>query len=156
MDVGFPQLHFQRPPRCRLGALCCHLGPRWGDAFRQHLRRLAVEGVLGPDVVAVGSFWADGRDELDAVVLAGRARRATWIGEAKWTADLDARGIEAALHRKAASLPDVAADVRVALCARSSIAGAAPGTLVVTAADIFGLPDEQLAPPARKVRRRGR
>jgi hypothetical protein len=33
-----------------------HLGPRWEEAFRIHLRRLAEAGEIGPDIVGVGPF----------------------------------------------------------------------------------------------------
>ncbi len=51
-----------------------HMGAVWEEAYRIHLRRLALAGALGPDVVAVGPFWREGADpcEIDAVVLAGR------------------------------------------------------------------------------------
>ncbi len=61
-----------------------HLGRAWEEAFRLHLRRLAAAGNLGGDVVAVGPWWREGEaGELDAVVLAGRDRAATLVGEAK-------------------------------------------------------------------------
>ena len=61
-----------------------HLGRAWEEAFRLHLRRLAAAGDLGGDVVAVGPWWREGEvGELDAVVLAGRDRAATLVGEAK-------------------------------------------------------------------------
>lgn len=112
------------------------MGPRWEEAFRQHLRRLAASGHLG-DVVAVGRFWTGGGDEIDAVCLAGRSRSAVLVGEAKWARRVRAPAAESVLARKAAALPRVTDPVRIALCAREEVAGAAPSTLVVTAADIF-------------------
>lgn len=113
------------------------LGPRFEDAFRIHLRRLAEEGTLGPEVVAVGPFWTVGGDpvEIDAVVLAGRRREVTWVGEAKWARQVDAGPIVAALRRKAAALPRVRPDLRFAVAARETVVG--PVDLAVTAADIF-------------------
>ncbi len=71
-----------------------HMGHRYEDAFRAHLRRLAEEGRLGKDIVAVGSFWtaADDPGEIDAVVLAGRRREAVLVGEAKWARTVDGPG----------------------------------------------------------------
>ncbi|MGH9070103.1 MAG: ATP-binding protein, partial [Acidimicrobiales bacterium] len=114
------------------------MGDRWEEAFREHLRRLASSGELG-DVVAVGSFWSGGADEIDAVCLAGRERAAVLVGEAKWTRQVQAPALESALARKAAALPSVRHPLRMALCARDAVVGAAPGTLTVTAADVFDL-----------------
>lgn len=113
------------------------LGPRFEDAFRAHLRRLAERGELGREVVAIGPFWTTANDpvEIDAVVLAGRRREAIWVGEAKWARRVDAGRIVAELRRKAGSLPRVRADLRVAVAARGSVVGSVD--LAVTAADIF-------------------
>src|SRR5207244_1773877 len=106
--------------------------------FRSHLRRLAVAGRLGDDVVAVGRFWtaADGDTEIDAVVLAGLSREAVVVGEAKWARSVDGRAITRELHRKLTALPRYRDDVRVAVCAREEVRGGAD--LIVTAEDIFG------------------
>lgn len=114
-----------------------HMGPRYEDAFRWHLRRLAHEGALGADVVAVGPFWTAAEDpgEIDAVVLAGRARVATWVGEAKWARSVDGNKVERILRARAAALPVVAEDLRCAVCAREAVRGSVD--LAVTAADIF-------------------
>jgi AAA+ ATPase superfamily predicted ATPase len=115
------------------------MGPRWEEAYRSHLRRLANEGTLGPDVVAVGPFWtaADDPHEIDAVVLAGRERRAVLIGEAKWARSLDARTVLRDLERKSHALPDLAPDLRMSVCARERVSQITSDLLVVTAADIF-------------------
>src|ERR1017187_2074457 len=42
------------------------LGPRWEEAFRIHLRRLAAAGTFGNDIVAVGPFWAHERPSSSA------------------------------------------------------------------------------------------
>ena len=111
------------------------LGRPWEEATRIHLRRLAAAGQLGPGVVAVGPFWRDGGAEIDAVVLAGRARRPVLAAEAKWARRVDGRRLEAALSRKAALLGSD--DIRLAVAAREEVANAQPDTLVITAADIF-------------------
>lgn len=120
-----------------LGGLDDFLGPRFEDAFRIHLRRLAEQGALGPEVVAVGPFWTVAGDpvEIDAVVLAGRRREAAWVGEAKWARRVDAGPIVATLRRKAGALPRVRPDLRVVVAGREAVAG--PVDLAVTAADIF-------------------
>jgi AAA+ ATPase superfamily predicted ATPase len=130
-----------------LRELADHVGPRWEEAFRIHLRRLAAAGALGDDIVAIGPFWrtADGGvtpDEIDAVALAGRERVAVLIGEAKWSRRADGRRLRWELERKAAALPRVRPPLRYALAAREQIEGD-DDLLRVTAADIFGLPDER-------------
>jgi AAA+ ATPase superfamily predicted ATPase len=95
-----------------------NMGPVWEEAFRVHLRRLAAAGELGPDVVAVGRWWReDGGRELDAVVLSGRSRTPSLVGEAKWASSVDARRLEAVLRRRAARLGDVPGELRLAVCA---------------------------------------
>jgi AAA+ ATPase superfamily predicted ATPase len=113
------------------------MGARFEEAFRAHLRRMAQDGRLGPDVVAIGPFWtaAHGSAGIDAVVLAGRNREATMLGEAKWTRRVDASRIVRDLHRKAALLPHVRHGAQYAVAARERVDGDAD--LAVTAADIF-------------------
>lgn len=114
------------------------MGPRYEDGFRAHLRRLAAAGELGPEVVAIGPYWTAAADpaQIDAVVLAGWARRAVLVGEAKWGGQVDATAIVRGLRRKAAKLPDDGAgDLRFAVCGRNRVDGQAD--LIVTAADIF-------------------
>ena len=51
-----------------MAAIDDHMGPVWEAAFRDHLRRLAVAGDLGPEIVAIGPYWTDdGQTEIDAV-----------------------------------------------------------------------------------------
>lgn len=114
-----------------------HMGSRWEEAFRCHLRRLAAAKELDPQVVAIGPFWRQGDDEIDAVVLSGRGRQAVLVGEAKWAREVEAPALEAALLQKAAALPKRADDLRVALCARQTVRDPGPRTLAVTADDIF-------------------
>lgn len=112
-----------------------HLGRPWEDAFRDHLRRRAAE--IDPQTVAVGPWWRlGGQDEIDAVVLAGRERRPVLVGEAKWARVVNGGREVARLAAKAAALGDVD-DLRFAVCAREQVTDAPPGTLPVTARDVF-------------------
>jgi uncharacterized protein len=117
------------------------LGPAHEQAFRDHLRSLAAAGKLEGDVVAIGSWWQDTPPvEIDAVVLTGRSRRPTMVGEAKWSTALDARRPLADLEEKAAWLVDDPTELRYAVCARERITNAPGGLLTVTAKDIFPTP----------------
>ncbi|MFN8188045.1 MAG: DUF234 domain-containing protein [Gaiellales bacterium] len=116
-----------------------HLGPRWEEAFRVHLRRLAEAGEIGPDIVAVGSFWTATVPpvEIDAVALAGRGRAPVLAGEAKWTRTVDAAPIVQELQRKSAALPGAPTTLRFAVGARERVEN--PGdALTVTAEEVFG------------------
>ena len=115
-----------------------HMGPRYEEALRHHLRRLANDGAFGEDVTAVGSFWTRGRDqvEIDAVVLAGVPPTAVAVGECKWADRIDGSSIRTALAQSAQALPRVAPDPTYIVCARDSVGNAA-GTTPVVAADIF-------------------
>ena len=121
-----------------LAELDDHMGPRWEEAFRIHLRRLADQGEIAPGVVAVGPFWTAAEDpaEIDAVVLAGRRREAVLVGEAKWTRRVDAGPVVRALERKSGRLPAVSDALRYAVCAREEVGGRAQ-VLALTARDIF-------------------
>ena len=118
-----------------------HLGQPWEEAMRIHLRRLATDGMLGDDVVAVGSFWtaADQPVEIDGVVLAGRRREAVALAEAKWAKRVNGATLRRDLERKAASLPRVVAEPRFVICAREHVDNA-DDVLAITAADIFDRP----------------
>jgi AAA+ ATPase superfamily predicted ATPase len=115
-----------------------HMGPLWEEAFRLHLRRLAAEGALGEGIVAVGPFWTAAQDpgEIDAVALAGRAREAVLLGEAKWKKRVDGSRIRADLERKAAGIPKLAEAPRFAVAAPESVEGD-DHILRITAEDIF-------------------
>jgi uncharacterized protein len=121
-----------------LDSLDAHMGGPWEEAFRAHLRRLAVSGELGEDVVAIGPFWTAGMDpgEIDAVALAGRSRQAVLLGEAKWSKRVDGSRIRAELERKAASLPSLVSRPRFAICARETVDGGEE-LLRITAEDMF-------------------
>lgn len=114
------------------------LGRPWEAMFRDHLRRLAVAGELGPEVVAVGPWWTrDSSLEFDAVVLAGRPRSPVLVGEAKWANRVDGAALAMRLRRNVARLPGADPDrIRLALCARTTVANAPSDALVVTASDI--------------------
>lgn len=121
-----------------LSALDDHAGPRWEDAVRSHLRRLAAAGELGEGVVAVGPWWRDAPAvEIDAVALAGRARTPVLVGEAKWAAEVDGDRVRRVLEAKARALPGPTEDLRIAVAARERVTGAAD-VLHITAADVFG------------------
>jgi AAA+ ATPase superfamily predicted ATPase len=116
-----------------------HMGGAWEEAVRLHLRRVAAEGGLGPDVVAIGRWWKEtGEGEIDAVVLSGRERAASLVGEARWARSVDAAPLERALVRKAEELPRVRQPLRLAIAAREQVRDPATGTLTITAADVFG------------------
>jgi AAA+ ATPase superfamily predicted ATPase len=121
-----------------LASLDDHMGGPWAEAFRDHLRRRAAAGDLGPDIVAVGPFWTAAADpsEIDAVALAGRGREAVLLGEAKWAKRVDAAPLRAELQRKAEALPRRAGELRYVVCARERVDNAAD-ILAVTAEDIF-------------------
>jgi uncharacterized protein len=121
-----------------LDSLDDQLGGPWEEAFRDHLRRLAASGELGPGIVAVGPFWTAAADpaEIDAVALAGRGRKAVLIGEAKWAKRVDAGRLQAELERKAEALPHLAAEPRYAVCARERVDNAGRA-LAITAEDVF-------------------
>jgi AAA+ ATPase superfamily predicted ATPase len=117
-----------------------HMGAVYEEAFREHLRRLANEGSLGDDIVAVGSWWKDdGQDQIDAVVLAepDLTRIPVLVGECKWATDADGTRIKNKLIQKAARLTKNIDDLRYCVCARQQVHHADPQTLTITAADIF-------------------
>jgi len=115
-----------------------HMGPVYEEAFRDHLRRMAVAGDLPPDIVAIGPWWhGGGQDEIDAVALRGRSRTPLLVGEAKWTRSVNGARLERGLARKAALLTDAPDDLIHAVCARDRVEGARDETLTCTAADIF-------------------
>jgi len=115
-----------------------HMGGAWEGAFRDHLRLRAARGDLGDGVVAVGPWWSGARDptEIDAVALAGRAKEAVLLGEAKWRKRVNALSIRADLERKALNLPNLADAPTVAVCAREAVDNA-DGILALTAEDVF-------------------
>lgn len=119
-----------------------HMGPLWEEAFRLHLRRLAEQGQLGGDVVAIGRFWntrsEDDQQEIDAVALAGRERAAILVGEAKWTHRVNGDRLRWELERKTAGLPKARPDLAYAIGARNAVEGEAH-LLRITAADIFSV-----------------
>lgn len=121
-----------------IASLDDHMGGPWEEAFRDHLRRLATNGQLAPDVVAIGPFWTSAADpsEIDAVALAGRGREAVLVGEAKWAKRVSATPLRAELERKAQAVPGLVEEPRYAVCARERVDDAA-SVLAITAADVF-------------------
>ena len=115
-----------------------HMGPRYEEAFRAHLRRLVEAGEFGPEAVRVGPFWTRGGNqvEIDAVILGGQPERAVAIGECKWAERVSAAPLVSLLKERAHALPKVAEDMRYVICARTEVTRS-EGALAVTAADIF-------------------
>jgi hypothetical protein len=115
-----------------------HIGPRYEEAFRSHLRRLAIAGEFGDDVLRIGPFWTTGRGhvEIDAVVLAGTPPVAVAVGEAKWAERVAASSLLPTLTERSLALPGRADELRYVICARTTVTHA-EGVLPVTAADIF-------------------
>jgi AAA+ ATPase superfamily predicted ATPase len=117
-----------------------HMGPVYEASFREHLWRLALAGSLGESIVDIGPWWDnEGRNEIDAVALAepGLTRVPILVGEAKWKRRVDGGHIDAALDVKAAVLDADPDRIQHAICAREEVHHARPGTLTVTADDIF-------------------
>jgi AAA+ ATPase superfamily predicted ATPase len=119
-----------------------YMGPRYEEAFRCHLHRLAGQGLLG-DVVDIGEWWrAQGEPEadpcqLDAVALAGRKRRPVIVGEAKWAKKVNGSSQLGAMTRKLldSKLADPQ-DVTFYVAARETVVRP-NGIIPVTAHDIF-------------------
>jgi hypothetical protein len=116
-----------------------HMGGAWEAAFREHLRRLARAGQLGPQIVAISPYWTDdGPVGIDAVALSGGSRHPVLAGEAKWSRSVSGPRLAAELHRKATAIPGWSPGTgRLVVCARDEIRAAPPDLLTVTAADIF-------------------
>jgi uncharacterized protein len=124
------------------------MGPRWEEAFRRHLAVTAQNDPRSRPVAGIGEFWKQapktGEDpcEIDAVVLTGREKIVTLVGEAKWSAAANGTRLLTGLTRKAieSGLP-LADDLVYALCARETVTHMPAGrsdVITVTAADIFG------------------
>lgn len=120
------------------------MGPRWEEALREHTRRLASQGALGGDVVAVGEYWrrqvgpTEDPCQLDVVAVRGD-RTVAAVGEAKWAKRQSGRRLINSINRKAelASLP-VDAKTKWIACAREEVSDSPPGCVSITAADVFG------------------
>lgn len=124
--------------RVLLGRLDDHMGPRYEEALREHLRRLAGDGVFGDEVSAVGPYWTRGGEsvEIDAVVLAGIPEVAVAMGECKWAARVNGAQIRSQLVQRARVLPRLAPEITYVVCARDQV-DKAGDVLAVTSADIF-------------------
>jgi AAA+ ATPase superfamily predicted ATPase len=118
-----------------------HLGGAYEEAFRMHLRRLAVAGRIGDRITAIGPWWTrTGQDEIDALVLATPDRTAipVALGEAKWAKTVDARRIMAKLLPKAQRMTqNDEPDLDFYIAARNAVTGHAPRAFAITAEDIF-------------------
>lgn len=116
-----------------------YMGPRYEEAFRDHLRRLAAAGEFGDEVVGIGPFWTRGgaQVEIDAVVLSGVGEIATAIGECKWRKRVGAAALRGKLLESARALPCCVAEPEVVIGARDEVTEA-DRVRVVTATDIFG------------------
>ncbi len=121
-----------------VGELDNHMGPRFEEAFRDHLRRLATDGQLG-EITSIGPWWNRSGDpvEIDAVGLAGRSGRAVLLGEAKWAKTADGARLARQLRAKASVVPRLSDDPTIAIAARDEVTHA-DGVLAITAASIFG------------------
>ncbi len=120
-----------------------YMGARYESAFREHLRRLANEGVLHPEAVAIGEWWRtqgaaqDDPCQLDAVVLAGRKRAPVIVGECKWGRKVNGSSLLGSLKRKLHDSQLVHPDaVEYYICAREQV-NRSDGMHAITAADIF-------------------
>jgi len=118
-----------------------HMGAVYEEAFRQHLRTLAVASRLPTDepVVGIGQWWdGRGQNEIDALVLAGRSARPVIAGEAKWSMEADGGRVVSALRRKVADGLHADPDTMVyAVCARRSVRELPGEALAFTAQDLF-------------------
>lgn len=82
-----------------------HMGSIFEEMARGHARLLAASGELTAN--RVDSWWsADGVHELDIVGVAGN-ETVSFVGTAKWSAQLLGRDILTNLDRHAAGLPDL-------------------------------------------------
>ena len=119
------------------------MGSRWEEALRDHARRLAADGQLGDDVVAVGEFWrqqvgpSEDPCQLDLVAVRGD-RAVAAVGEAKWARQRSGRSLQRDMARKVAAA-NLAVDANTAwiACAREVVTDVPGGCIAVTAADIF-------------------
>jgi AAA+ ATPase superfamily predicted ATPase len=119
-----------------------HMGAPYAEAFREYLWRQAGTGLLGGNIVAIGSWWrTGGQDQIDAVALAQPklTRIPVAVGESKWSTSVSGPRIKATLAAKAAALTDSVDQLRYIVCARSEVSRAD--------ADIF--PDRPDGIPAR-------
>lgn len=119
-----------------LSSLDDFMGTAWEQAFRDHLSLRAAD--IDPETVDIGPWWrADGKDELDAVVVAGRQKTPVLVGEAKWTKRVRARQIYDRMRSTAANLVQEPEDLRYTIAAREAVEGAPEDVWTLTAKDIF-------------------
>lgn len=72
------------------------MGDRWEEAFRRHLALAALDDPRLHPVAGFGEFWKPGtrgedQRQIDAVILSGRAKTVTLVGEARWAATKERR-----------------------------------------------------------------
>jgi uncharacterized protein len=117
------------------------MGAAWEEAVRSHLRRLAVDGTFGPDVVAVGRQWQDNVAELDGVVVAGRDRRVVAVAEAKWAKTINGAKTARDLLTKLNRLGLPTDGVKLIAAARQTVTDVSSdeALLALTAKDVFAL-----------------
>lgn len=124
------------------------MGRRWEEAFRRHLAVAAQEDPRFQPVAGIGEYWKHSTRadedpcEMDAVLLTGRAKTVTLVGEAKWSKSASGGRLLAGLRRKAieSGLP-LADELVYALCAREEVTHLPKDrsdVIVVTAEEIFG------------------
>jgi AAA+ ATPase superfamily predicted ATPase len=97
-----------------------HLGWVFEELARAHARRLVADGTLAEDLV-VGRWWTSSGPPLVVDVLGLRRSRATLVGEARWQErPLGRRDVDA-LRVKAARLPNVVEDPKLAFWSRGGL-----------------------------------
>ena len=119
-----------------LSSLDDFMGTAWEQAFRDHLSLHAAD--IDSETVDIGPWWrGDGKDAIDAVVLAGRKKTPVLVGEAKWAKRVRARRVLDRMRLKAANLVEEPDDLRYAIAAREAVEGAPEDVWTLTAKDIF-------------------
>lgn len=119
--------------RTILPDLSDHLGPRYEEMAREHVRTLAAAG--DPDLDRVDRWWnRDSSVEID--IVGSRRRRVTFAGSVTWGKRAGPREL-ALLRRASEALPNRGDDVRFALVAREKVDPVGPGVLALTAADLL-------------------
>lgn len=113
------------------------MGPRYEEAFRDHVWRLLTTGEFGEDALKVGPYWTRGgvQVEIDAVVL-NEDEMAVAVGECKWQQRVSGTELRTKLLKAARALPNAVVEPEVIVCARDEVTEA-DRVRAVTASDIF-------------------